>query len=230
MIECRVIDRGVISYEDAFALQKSEVARVQQGGTEVLYLLEHPHVITVGRNGDGGAIVADERIIRERGVTISNTDRGGDVTYHGPGQLVGYPVIHLEPGRRDIRRYVHDLEEVLMRSLSDFAVAGRRHPEHRGVWVGDSKIASLGVRVSRWVTCHGFALNINTDLSYFSLMHPCGIAGCKMTSLADELGSEVAMDAVKRSVLHHFANVFGRTVTREPLGPRAPENARAHVS
>jgi lipoyl(octanoyl) transferase len=147
-----------------------------------------------------------------RGVEVVETDRGGDVTYHGPGQLVGYPIIALEEGRRDIRRYVHDLEEVLIRTLSDFGVRSRRHPVHRGVWVGSRKIASLGIRISRWVTCHGFALNVNTDLDYYSLITPCGIIGCEMTSMGVELESPIDMTKVKSAVASHFADVFERVV------------------
>jgi lipoyl(octanoyl) transferase len=189
------------------------VERVQGGpGDEVLILLEHPHVITLGRNATGEALVAGEQTIVRRGVEIVETDRGGDVTYHGPGQLVGYPIVALEPGRRDIRRYVRDLEEVLIRTLADFGIESRRHPIHRGVWTGDRKIASLGIRISRWVTCHGFALNIDTNISYYSLINPCGIAGCEMTSMAVELGGPVGMGDVKNSVITHFASVFDRNL------------------
>jgi lipoyl(octanoyl) transferase len=206
-----VLDAGVVPYRDAFAMQKLEVGRVQGGGgDEVLILLEHPHVITLGRNATGEALVAGEEAIARRGVEIVETDRGGDVTYHGPGQLVGYPIVALEPGRRDIRRYVHDLEEVLVRTLADFGVSSQRHPLHRGVWTGDKKIASLGIRISRWVTCHGFALNVSTDLEFYSLIDPCGIAGCQMTSMEVELGVAVGMDAVKSAIASHFASVFDR--------------------
>src|SRR6187200_1699364 len=158
---CRAIDLGRMDYDDAFALQKREVERRQRGeGDDVLLFVEHPHVITVGRNADGSALVADRTLIEARGAKVVATDRGGDVTYHGPGQLVGYPILRLETSRRDIRKYVHDLEQVLIDTIGDFGVMGERHPVHRGVWVGDRKIASLGVRISHWVTSHGFALNV----------------------------------------------------------------------
>ena len=212
--QCLVMDPGIVPYRQAFALQKREVGRVQGGeGDEVLILLEHPHVITLGRNATGDALVAGEQAIVRRGVEIVETDRGGDVTYHGPGQLVGYPIVALEPGRRDIRRYVHDLEEVLIRTLTDFGIESRRHPVHRGVWAGDRKIASLGIRISRWVTCHGFALNINTDIGYYALINPCGIAGCEMTSMEVELGRPVEMASVKNLIISHFASVFDRNLT-----------------
>lgn len=220
--QCRVIDPGVVAYRQAFDLQKREVGRVQGGeGDEVLILLEHPHVITLGRNATGEALVAGKEAIARRGVEIVETDRGGDVTYHGPGQLVGYPIVALEPGRRDIRRYVHDLEEVLIRTLADFGIGSRRHPVHRGVWTGDRKIASLGIRISRWVTCHGFALNVNSDISYYSLINPCGIVGCEMTSMAIELGGPVEMGSVKNSIVSHFASVFDRNLITNDVGAMA---------
>jgi lipoyl(octanoyl) transferase len=168
--------------------------------------------VTRGRNASPSTLLAGEELLARKGVALFETDRGGDVTYHGPGQLVGYPILRLEEGRRDIRRYVREIEEVLIRALSEFSIEGRRHPKHRGVWVGECKIASLGIRISRWVTSHGFALNVTTDLSYFSLIVPCGIAGCEMTSIARELGRPVNMNTVKDIVAREFAVVFGREV------------------
>jgi len=215
---CRSIDLGRVDYEDAFALQKREVERLQRGeGDDVLLFVEHPHVITVGRNADGSALVADRRLIEARGARVVATDRGGDVTYHGPGQMVGYPILRLESSRHDIRRYVYDLEEVLIRALADFGLFAGRHAQHRGVWVNNRKIASLGIRISRWVTMHGFALNVSTDLSYFSLMNPCGISGCVMTSMETELASTVAMAAVRERVVVHFGNVFEREMHEEAI-------------
>lgn len=212
MMKCVLHDIGLVPYRRAFEIQKRRVERVQAGtGEEALYLLEHPPVITLGRNASGSAIVADGETIMKRGVEIVETDRGGDVTFHGPGQLVGYPILALEDGRKDIRRYVHDLEEVLIRALGDFDVAARRHRIHRGVWVGEKKIASLGIRIARWVTCHGFALNVNTDLDYYDLITPCGISNCKMTSIAVETGSPAQMPEVKAAVVSHFADVFDRS-------------------
>jgi lipoyl(octanoyl) transferase len=208
----------VVDYDEAFALQKRHVERLQRNeGDDVLIFVEHPHVITVGRNADGRAIVADTRAIESRGAKVVATDRGGDVTYHGPGQLVGYPIVRLGPGRRDIRRYVHDLERVLIDTLADFGVDAARHPEHRGVWVEGRKIASLGIRISRWVTSHGFALNVSTDLSYFGLMNPCGIPGCTMTSLQLECSAPVALAAVRERATVHFADVFAREMHEESV-------------
>ena len=213
---CRAVDLGRVDYDAAFVLQKREVERLQRDeGDDVLLFVEHPHVITVGRNADGSALVADRRLIEARGAHVVATDRGGDVTYHGPGQLVGYPILRLEASRRDIRRYVHDLEAVLIASLDDFGIEASRHSVHRGVWIQERKIASLGIRISRWVTMHGFALNVATDLSYFSLMNPCGISGCTMTSMEKELSAIVAMAAVRERVIHHFGRVFERDMREE---------------
>ncbi len=216
---CRAIDLGVVDYDRAFALQKAYVERLQRDeGDDVLLFVEHPHVITVGRNATERAIVADRRLIEARGAQVVATDRGGDVTYHGPGQLVGYPIVRLEADRRDIRRYVGDLEQVLIDTLRDFSIEAARHPVHRGVWVREKKIASLGIRISRWVTSHGFALNVSTDLSYFNLMNPCGIEGCTMTSIERECASPVSMAAVRERVAANFGRVFAREMHEETAG------------
>ena len=206
-------DLGIVPYGVALDLQREAVARLQAGAPdEALFLLEHPHVVTRGRNASLSTLLASGELLERKRVTLVETDRGGDVTYHGPGQLVGYPILRLQEGRRDIRRYVNDIEEVLIRALGELSIEARHHPKHRGVWVGDRKIASLGIRISRWVTSHGFALNVSTDLSYFSLIVPCGIAGCTMTSIERELGSPVEMPAVKEIVAQSFADVFGREI------------------
>jgi lipoyl(octanoyl) transferase len=216
---------GLFAYDEAFALQRETVERLQEGrGAEALFLLEHPHVITLGRNASTSSLIAGEALLRARGVALVETDRGGDVTYHGPGQLVGYPILRLDPGRRDIRRFVTNIEETLLRTLTEFGIEGRRDAVHRGVWVGERKIASVGIRISRWVTSHGVALNVATDLSYFSLIHPCGIAGCEMTSMSQELGVDVDMRAVKVTLSKKFGEVFDRAIVFEtPL-----EEARLH--
>jgi len=217
-----VRDLGFVPYEAAHELQRSIVHRVQNDtGSEMLYLLEHPHVITIGRNASQHAVIAGSAQLDAKGVSLVHTDRGGDVTYHGPGQLVGYPIIKLREGRRDIRRYVNDIEEVLIRALAELGVESGRDPRNRGVWVGDSKIASVGIRISRWVTSHGFALNVKTDLDYFSLIHPCGIVGCRMTTIEKELGEAVSMDSVKRIVARQFCEVFGRNPLVQPKFPKA---------
>jgi len=211
-------DLDRISYDEATAIQRRTVEALHKGsGDEALYLLEHPHVITQGRNASRDAVRASERSLHDKSVTLTETDRGGDVTYHGPGQLVGYPIIRLPEGRRDVRRYVTDVEEVLIRTLADFSIEGERHPIHRGVWVSGRKIASVGIRIARWVTSHGFALNVATDLSYFELIHPCGIEGCEMTSIERETGATPDMAAVKNIVVRHFADVFDREVERADI-------------
>lgn len=211
MNSVHVHDLGLIAFDEAYALQRDTVTRIQNGtGQDTLYLLEHSHVVTKGRNAGDSTLVAGTELLKQRGVTLVETDRGGDVTYHGPGQLVGYPIIELETDRRDIRRYVYDVEEVLIRTLDGFSIKAHRDPVHRGVWVDDRKIASVGIRISRWVTSHGFALNVNTDLSFFSLIVPCGIEGCRMTSIANELGNQVDMQQVKDAIVDVFADVFGR--------------------
>ncbi len=212
MNSVHVHDLGLIAFDEAYAIQRDTVARIQNGtGQDTLYLLEHPHVVTKGRNAGDSTLVAGPELLRQRGVTLVETDRGGDVTYHGPGQLVGYPIVELETDRRDVRRYVYDVEEVLIRTLDGFSIKAHRDPVHRGVWVDNRKIASVGIRISRWVTSHGFALNVNTDLSFFSLIVPCGIEGCRMTSIANELGNQVDIQRVKTAIVDVFADVFGRT-------------------
>jgi lipoyl(octanoyl) transferase len=220
-----VRDLGTIPYEDALRLQRDSVGSLQDGGgEEILFLLEHTHVVTQGRNASASTLLATPELLARKGIALCETDRGGDVTYHGPGQLVLYPILRLEPERRDIRRYVTDVEEVVLRSLARFSIVGRRETAHRGVWVGPRKIASVGIRISRWVTSHGVAINVNTDLSYFSLLVPCGIQGCRMTSMETELGRSVDIAAVKNAVTRAFAAVFEREVVpfaEEKEGQRA---------
>ncbi len=213
-----VEDLGLIEYETAWKLQDEYAREIAEGiRPPTLLLLEHPHVYTFGRRGKQENLLWGESQLKEKGIATHWVDRGGDVTYHGPGQLVGYPIVRLEASRRDIRRYVRDLEEVLIRALADFGIFAGRHPEHRGVWVKNRKIASLGIRISRWVTSHGFALNVATDLSYFSLMNPCGISGCTMTSLEAELLAPVAMASVRERVSTRFGDVFERDMRDEVI-------------
>ena len=220
-----VRDLDIIAYGEAYALQKQTIEKLQAGkGSETLFLLEHPHVITLGRNASTSSLITSADVLRRRDVTVVETDRGGDATYHGPGQLVGYPIIKLEPGRRDIRRFVSDLEEVILKLLSDFAIDGRRDRVHRGVWVENRKIASVGIRIARWVTSHGFALNVNTDLAYFTLIHPCGITGCQMTSISRETGSTVDMTIVKETFTKRFSEFFGR----EPVSDAIEHEVGTH--
>ena len=204
---------GLVRYGDAAELQQRLVADRQQGLiVDQLLLLEHPPVITRGVRADAANILASPAALRRRGVEIHDARRGGDVTYHGPGQLVGYPVVLLKPDRCDVHRYVRDLEEVLIRAVAEFNVRATRIPGLTGVWVGNDKLAAIGVRLSRWVTSHGFALNVTTDLDDFTMIRPCGLTNRGVTSLARLTGAEVPDAAVADSVARRFAEVFEREI------------------
>ena len=203
---------GRTAYADALALQESlHDARKRNEVPDTLLLLEHPHVITLGRAANRDNILADEQTRAEKSVELFETGRGGDVTYHGPGQLVGYPIISLAPDRQDVRRYVRHIQEVLVRTARDFGVeAEPRGGEFVGVWVGDEKLAAIGIRISRWVTMHGFAFNVTTNLDYFNLIVPCGIPDHGVTSLAKILNRKIELEAVAEAVRKHFGDVFQR--------------------
>jgi lipoyl(octanoyl) transferase len=207
---------GRVDYQAALDLQKELVERRKQGLIpDQLLLLEHPHVITLGarnHNASSNVLETPEALAR-KGVALFETGRGGDVTYHGPGQLVGYPILQLPADRRDVHRYVRDLEEVLILTVADFGIAASRIPGLTGIWVGDHKLAAIGVRISRWVTSHGFALNVSTDLSNFGLIVPCGIADKGVTSMERVLGHEVPMDEVALAVEGRFKDVFLASAT-----------------
>lgn len=206
----RVYDAGVVPYQVGLQAQKVLEKTVLEGAHDCLMLLEHPPVITLGRDGGEDHLLVPRDAIRGRGVEVLETDRGGNVTYHGPGQLVGYPIANLDfgPCRKDLHKYVRCLEEVLIRVASDFGVPAYRREGYTGIWVGEKKLASIGIRVRKWVTTHGFALNVNCDLSPFSLIDPCGLKGCIMVNLSEAAGREVSVADVKEKVLAHFARVF----------------------
>jgi lipoyl(octanoyl) transferase len=207
---CRVEQLGVVDYASALDLQREKVAQRKAGAIpDTLLLLEHPHVYTLGRNARRENVRVPGEWLAVHGVQIFETDRGGDVTYHGPGQLVGYPVLDLARHRRDISWYMRSLEEVLIRAARDFGVEAGRLAGAPGVWVGDDKLVAMGVHLSRWVTSHGFAFNVNTDLRYFEWIIPCGLHGKGATSLAKLLGQPVLMEAVTERVVGHFGSVFG---------------------
>jgi lipoyl(octanoyl) transferase len=209
--EVEVRRLGLVPYADALALQRELVEERRAGRIgDVLLLVEHPHVLTLGVRGDGGRshILASAEALAERSVEVHETGRGGDITYHGPGQLVGYPIIDLKPDRCDVHRYVRDLEEVLIRVAADYNLEAGRVPGLTGVWVGDRKLAAIGVRIARWVTSHGFALNVATDLAYFNLIVPCGITDRGVTSLETLLGRVVDRGDVEDRVVRHFVEVF----------------------
>jgi lipoyl(octanoyl) transferase len=207
---------GTVGYQAALELQHQLVAERKQGTIpDQLLLLEHPPVITLGaRNRNGGSnILETAAALEQRGVELFEAGRGGDVTYHGPGQLVGYPIIELPAGRRDVHRYVRDLEEVLIQTVAEFGITASRIPGLTGIWVGDHKLAAIGVRISRWVTSHGFALNVSTDLSRFALIVPCGISDKGVTSMERLLSRPIPMAEVAGAVVARFQGVFGHPAT-----------------
>ena len=202
-----------MAYGDALALQRVLVEdRIRGAIDDTLLLVEHPHVLTLGVRGDGGRshILAAPELLRARGVEVHEAGRGGDITYHGPGQVVGYPIVSLKPDRQDVHRYVRDLEDVLIRTSGDYGIAAGRVEGLTGVWVGSEKLAAIGVRIARWVTSHGFAFNVTTDLEYFNLIVPCGIGDRGVTSLARLLGRAIDRREVEDHIVAHFCGVFDR--------------------
>src|SRR2546421_4926604 len=198
---------GRVDYGAALDIQKTTEHAVLTGAQpDTLLLLEHPHTLTIGRRATETGIVAAPAVLQARGVTIFETNRGGKVTYHGPGQIVGYPIINLSPDREDVHRYVRDLEEVLIRALRDFDVEAFRIKGLTGAHTERGKVAAIGVHIARWITTHGFALNVNTDLSYFDLIVAC--EGEPVTSMKELLGREVEMSAVEDRIIERFAEVF----------------------
>lgn len=207
----RVLQLGRTAYARGLELQAEAVAAVQaKTGPETLLLLEHDPVFTMGRTTRQENVLFPADALRARGFEVFETGRGGDVTYHGPGQLVGYPIVDLNPDRRDVHRYVRDLEEVLIRVLADYGIVGGRVAGRTGAWVGDEKVAAIGVRIARWVTSHGFALNVSTDLAPFQLIVPCGISDKGVTSLERLLGRAVDPALLRARVVTRFCEVFER--------------------
>jgi len=212
-----ITDLGLISYTEALSLQQRLAAARKAGELEdVLLLCEHPHVITLGRNAKRENLLVSEHVLRQKGVELHETNRGGDITYHGPGQIVGYPILNLGAIRRDVGWYVRTLEDAMINVSGDFGVTAFRVQGKTGIWVhvGDrteateEKLGAIGVHISRWVTTHGFAYNVSTDLRFFDLIIPCGIADRKATSLEKLLSRTVALDEVKPRLVHHFAELF----------------------
>ena len=229
MNDCLIVDLGLISYTDAYTLQQRVVAARKACAIEdVLLLCEHPHVITLGRNGKRENLLASEHVLRQKGVEFHATNRGGDITYHGPGQIVGYPILNLANMKMDVHWYVRTLEETMIRSSADFGVAAFRIAGKTGIWVetpskdvtSEEKLAAIGVHISRWVTSHGFAYNVATDLRYFDLIVPCGISDRKATSLEKLLARTVLLPEVKPRLMNHLAELFAlspRRASREEL-------------
>ena len=229
MNRCHIIDLGLIGYAEAWALQKRVVAaRKSEAIDDVLLFCEHPHVITQGRSGKREHLLASEQVLRQKGVEFHATDRGGDITYHGPGQIVGYPILNLGAIRRDVVWYVRMLEEAMIRATAEFGISAGREAGKTGVWVADKqkwrvasgewpeeeiaaaeKLAAIGVHISRWVTSHGFAYNVSTDLRYFDLIVPCGITGRKATSLEKLLGRSLPTKEVMPRIAKHLGELFG---------------------
>ena len=228
MNECWTVDLGRIGYEPAWELQKRIVAaRKLALIPDVLLLCEHPHVITMGRNGRAEHLLASEAILRARGVEFHATNRGGDITYHGPGQIVAYPILNLAEIRRDVGWYVRQLEEAMIRTTAEYGIAAERREGRTGIWVNvtnadggvgleettsEEKLGAIGVHISRWVTSHGLAYNVSTDLSYFDLIVPCGIAGKRATSLTRLLNRQVKMNDAAPRLVRHLGECFGRTM------------------
>jgi lipoate-protein ligase B len=217
-----------VEYERAFALQERLVAaRLRDAIPDTVLFLEHRPVITLGARGDRAHLLAAEEALRARGIALVHATRGGDITYHAPGQLVMYPVIKLGEREADAHGYMHNLEEIAIRTLRDHGVAAFRRAGKTGAWTDRGKIAALGVRLKRWVTCHGLALNIDLELDGFSLIVPCGLQGESVTSLRQILGVGCpAVDAVRATMMHHFGNVCGRPITETLAGePHLDEGA-----
>jgi len=220
-----ITDLGLIPYAEAYAFQQRLVAaRKANAIDDILLLCEHPHVITLGRNANRANLLASEHVLRQKNVQLHATNRGGDITYHGPGQLVGYPILNLDKIKRDVGWYVRTLEEAMIRASADFGVTAYRVPGKTGIWVQaaptEEKLAAIGVHISRWVTSHGFAYNVSTDLRYFDLIVPCGIADRKATSLEKLLQRPVSRDEVQPRLSHHLAELISRppqSVSREAL-------------
>ena len=212
---------GRIDYRRALDLQMQICAARKLGWEpDVLLLLEHPPTITLGRNGRWHNLLVTDEALSAKGVERFETDRGGDITFHGPGQVVGYPILRLEGSERDVHRYMRNLEECLIRTLQAFGIEGGRNERYTGVWTSQGKVAAMGVHISRWITRHGFALNVDTDLSYYDLIVPCGIAGRQVTSMERLLSLPVSVEEVIKQVAVEFASVFDRELewrSRESL-------------
>lgn len=213
-------------YDRALDLQHRLVAaRKERRGQDVLILLEHPPVITLGRRADESHITASPDLLARLGVRVHRVERGGDVTYHGPGQIVGYPILNLRDYRQDVGWYIHSLEEVILRTLADFGIAAQRVEGAVGVWVGGGKIAAIGARIESWVTYHGFALNVDPDLRYFDLIIPCGMRDKAVTSMRRVLGTPVNLETVRCHLAHRFGEVFGVSLEEITL-PQCVVSAR----
>ena len=207
---------GIVEYDRAYHFQQKLLKQRIEGEIEdTLLILEHPPTLTFVKSDDLENLLISRDELQKRGVALFPTDRGGNITWHGPGQLVGYPIMNLQERDRDIHKFIFDLQEVIIRALNDFSIEAFRDERHVGVWVGEEKIAAIGIKVTSWVTKHGFALNVNNDLEHFSLINPCGIMDKGVTSMARILGRDVPMETVVERILSHFSSVFGTLVEME---------------
>lgn len=203
-------DLGFIDYKIAWDLQKEIFnLRLNNEVNDTLFLLEHPHTYTLGKVAEKENLLSSNDQLEELGINVYEIDRGGDITYHGPGQVVGYPIINLKEWKQDTHEYLRGLEEIIMLTCNDYGIKTERNPKYTGVWIGSRKIAAIGIKVSRWITMHGFAFNVNTDLEYFGGIIPCGIRDKEVTSLKKELGKEIDLIDVKEKLLHNFQKYFG---------------------
>jgi lipoate-protein ligase B len=204
-----ILDLGLMDYGKAWDLQHDLWSRRVQGELpDLLLLLEHPHVITLGRRGNRSHLIVSPEVLEAMKIPIFHVERGGDITYHGSGQMMVYPILDLKDYGYRLIRYIDQLEEVILHVLKDFGIEGRRDPSNRGVWVNSDKIASIGVAIKRWVSFHGFSLNYETDLKYFDLINPCGLVGKKMTTMAKILGTRISRESLSERIIFHFKEVF----------------------
>ncbi|MGE5351480.1 MAG: lipoyl(octanoyl) transferase LipB [Bacteroidota bacterium] len=220
MRELAYYDLGLIDYEKAWELQRKTFdLRRNKDVPDILYLLEHPHTYTLGKVADRKNLIGSENYLKENGISVYDIDRGGDITYHGPGQIVGYPILDLAEWKQDTHLYLRSIEEVIILTCQDYGLRAGRIEKLTGVWIEDRKIAAIGIKVSRWITMHGFAFNVNTDLSLFQGIIPCGITDKSVTSLSKELGYDPDMNEVKEKLVNNFKNVFHYDVVKT-----GPEN------
>jgi lipoate-protein ligase B len=216
-MRCDISWLGLIDYDKCYNLQlKLWRARLDEEIPDTILLLEHLPVVTLGQSGNQQNILVSREELAQKGISMFFSDRGGDVTYHGPGQLVAYPIFDLRKRNRDLHQFVYDLEEVILRTLRDFKINGQRDENHPGIWVQQAEIAALGLRIRNWVTMHGLALNVNIDLEHFSLINPCGFSDRKATSMSKLLSGKVPMEEVRIKMLTHFSEVFDMQIVHQP--------------
>ena len=217
-MNCTVIQPGRLRYEPAYQLQMQCVNSIKNNPhapQAYLILLEHEPVLTLGRRTADSELLVSREWLQERGIEMHEIDRGGKITYHGPGQVVGYPIVPLLGERRDVYKYLRSLEHIIITVLAGYGISGTRNPEYTGVWVGDSKVAAIGIGLTRWITFHGFALNVNTDLDAFSIITPCGISGKGVTSMQKLLGREIPLAEIHGKLVEAFRDEFGFQEMRE---------------